>query len=366
MSKERFKKLVELEFSKSTNSLFKKLESFKIDILKVIPPPEIAWEIKDDDLEEFILLGTLGNFSMVKGKAKSKKSFFINLAISAAVGKGILQNKIRSPLKDDFNQVLYFDTEQSEWHVQKAVKRVCKEIKVSEPANLNTYNLRKLSPSERLKLIEYAIENTANLGFVVIDGIRDLITSINDEAEASNISSKLLKWTEEYNIHIVVVLHENPGSDKARGHIGTELMNKAETVIALQVDKNDDSISIVSPGFCRNRSFEPFAFTITDEGLPQIVEGYSIEMTSKKKVFDVLNLIPEDKFQVLKEVFEYKEEFTNGELIKQIQVVLNKKYRGSKGKGESKIKKLITESREEGWLIQDGNRKPYRIGKLSI
>ena len=143
-------------------------------------------------------------------------------------------------------------------------------------------------------------------------------------------------------------------------------MNKAETVIALQVDKNDDSISIVSPGFCRNRSFEPFAFTITDEGLPQIVEGYSIEMTSKKKVFDVLNLIPEDKFQVLKEVFEYKEEFTNGELIKQIQVVLNKKYRGSKGKGESKIKKLITESREEGWLIQDGNRKPYRIGKLSI
>ena len=64
-----------------------------------------------------------------------------------------------------------------------------------------------------------------------------MITSINDEGESTTMSSSLLRWTEEYNIHIIVVLHENPGSDKARGHIGTELTNKAETVIALEVDK---------------------------------------------------------------------------------------------------------------------------------
>ena len=86
----------------------------------------------------------------------------------------------------------------------------------------------------------------------------------------------------------MVVLHENPGSDKARGHIGTELMNKAETVIALQVDKYDDDVSIVSAGFCRNKSFKPFAFKITDDGLPKIIEDYDIEMKSKKKGFDVL------------------------------------------------------------------------------
>ncbi len=98
MSKENFKNLIELELNKSTNELSKKLESYKIDILKAIPPPEIAWEIRDDQAEEFILLGTLGNFSMVKGKAKSKKSFFINMAISAAVSKGLIQNKIRRRL----------------------------------------------------------------------------------------------------------------------------------------------------------------------------------------------------------------------------------------------------------------------------
>ena len=366
MSKESFKNSIELELNKSTNELFKKLESYKIDILKVIPPPEIAWEVKDDNSGEFILLGTLGNFSMVKGKAKSKKSFFINMAISAAVSKGLIQNKLRSPLKDDFNQVVYFDTEQSEWHVQKAVKGICTQIVVGIPSNLNTYGLRKSSPSERLKLVEYAIENTPNLGFVVIDGIRDLVTSINDEAEASNIASKLLKWTEEYNIHIVVVLHENPGSDKARGHIGTELMNKAETVIALQVDKYDENVSVVSAGFCRNKAFKPFAFTITDEGRPQILEDYVIEMASKRKGFDLLTLSPEDKFQILKEVFENGEGFQHSELVTQIKVVLDKKYQGTKGKGITKIKELITASKNSGWLIQDGNRQPYKLGKLSV
>ena len=366
MSKESFKNSIELELNKSTNELFKKLKSYKIDISKVIPPPEIAWEIRDDNSEEFILLGTLGNFSMVKGKAKSKKSFFINMAISAAVSKGLIQNKLRSPLKDDFNKVLYFDTEQSKYHVQKAVKRICTQIGVGIPSNLNTYGLRKSSPSERLKLVEYAIENTPSLGFVVIDGIRDLITSINDEAEASNIASKLLKWTEEYNIHIVVVLHENPGSDKARGHIGTELMNKAETVIALQVDKYDDNISIVSAGLCRNKAFKPFAFTITDEGHPKIIEGYTIEMTSKKKGFDVLTLAATDKFQILKEVFKNGEGFQHSELVTQIKIVLDNKYKGTKGKGQSKIKQLITESKNNGWLIQDGSRQPYTLGKLSV
>ena len=365
MSKESIKNLIESELNKSTNELSKKLESCRIDILEIIPPPEIAWEIRDDNSEEFNILGTHGNFSLVKGKAKSKKSFFINMAIAAAVGKGLLQNKLRSLLKDNFNKVLYFDTEQSKYHVQKAVKRICTQIGVGMPNKLKTYGLRKSSPSERLKLVEYAIENTPNLGFVVIDGIRDLITSINDEAEASNIASNLLKWTEEYNIHIVVVLHENPGSDKARGHIGTELMNKAETVIALQVDKYDENVSTVTAGFCRNKSFKPFAFEITDDGLPKIIEDYVIQSKSKKG-FDVLTLDPIDKFQLLKEVFKNGEGFQYSELVTQIRIVLDKKYQGTKGKGENKIKEVITTAKKDEWLIQSGYGGAYTLGKLSV
>lgn len=362
MNEESIKK----ELDKSSDKLFNKLESCKIDVFENIPPPEIAWEVKDSDSDNFNILGTHGNFTLVKGKAKSKKSFFINMAIASAVGEGLLHEKLRSPLKESFNHILYFDTEQSKYHVQKAVKRVCYQVGLNVPVNLSTYGLRKESPSERLKLIEFAIENTPNLGFVVIDGIRDLITSINDEGEASNMASKLLKWTEEYNIHIVVVLHENPGSDKARGHLGTEITNKAETVIAIEVDKEDDKVSIVSAAFCRNKSFESFAFEITEDGLPQIIEDYEIKSKSSKSTFDVLALSFHEKFQLLEEVFHNRGGFNHSDLIYQIKIVLDRNYKGSKGKGQSKIKQLITESKDEGWIVQEGNRQPYFLGKLSI
>ena len=288
------------------------------------------------------------------------------MAIASSISEGLLQNKFRSPTKEGFDRVLYFDTEQSKYHVQIAVKRVCRQINIDVPKNLDSYGLRKYSPSERLDLIEYAIENTPNLSFVVIDGIRDLITSINDETESSNVVSKLLKWSEVYNIHIIVVLHENPGSDKARGHIGTELTNKAETVIAIQVDKSYDNISIVSAGFCRNKSFQSFAFEITEDGLPLILEEYEVQSKSSKKVFDVLALSPQDKFKILEEVFKNSVNYMYSELVSQIKIILDLRYPGNKGKGQSKIKELISESKDEGWICQVGNRSPIELGELSV
>jgi hypothetical protein len=41
----------------------------------------------------------------------------------------------------------------------------------------------------------------------------------------------LMQWTGEKNIRIQTVLHLNKGDDNARGHIGTELNNKAESLL---------------------------------------------------------------------------------------------------------------------------------------
>ena len=49
------------------------------------------------------------------------------------------------------------------------------------------------------------------------------------------------------NITFVVIIHENPaiGSDKARGHLGTELANKASTIITINAkDKGSDIFKI--------------------------------------------------------------------------------------------------------------------------
>ena len=54
----------------------------------------------------------------------------------------------------------------------------------------------------------------------------------------------------------------------SRGHIGTELNNKAETVLQVTKDPTDPDRSIVSPAFIRSKPFENFAFRITDEPDP--------------------------------------------------------------------------------------------------
>ena len=365
MDKENFKNIIKSELEKPINKYSNILKSCRVDVTENIPEPEIAWELKEEE-ENFNIIGTHGNFSLIKGKAKSKKSFFINMALASAVGEGLLQNKLRSPLNNENNHVLYFDTEQSKYHVQKAIKRLCEQINIDVPNNLDTYSLRKLSPSERLKSIEYSIMNTPNIGFVVIDGIRDLITSINDEAESCNISSNLLKWTEELNIHITVVLHENPGSDKARGHLGTELTNKAETVITIVVDKNNKDVSIVSASHSRNKEFLPFAFSIDDNGVPTIIHDYEINIKTSKNKFDVLTLDSQDKFKIINEVYNNNQSFMHGELVKQIKLYLDKNYKGNTGKGTNKIKMLISEAKESGWLMQNGERQPYTLGKLSV
>ena len=109
MSFETVKNQIQEEFNRLQSPLQKELEKCRIDVSIELPPPEVAWEVFSNTQSSFALVGTLGNFTLVKGKAKSKKSFFMSMALAAAES-GSLQDFIRSPLKDSQNKVFYFDT----------------------------------------------------------------------------------------------------------------------------------------------------------------------------------------------------------------------------------------------------------------
>lgn len=217
-------------------------------------------------------IATLGNFSLLIGRAKSRKTFLATgLTASAATGHCSIESI--TGIVRSANKILYFDTEQSPYHAQRTVKRICKQIGVDEPGNLQAYGLRPLEPGERWKVIQHAIENTPELALVVIDGIADLLSNgINDEAEAIKLTSAILRWTQEFNIHIITVLHQNKGDFNARGHIGTALVNKAETVLSVTKDLKNQDISIIKAEYSRDMDFQPFAFTIDENGLPCISE----------------------------------------------------------------------------------------------
>lgn len=106
-----------------------------------------------------------------------------------------------------------------------------------------------------------------------------------------------MQWTDERQIHLHTILHQNKGDENARGHIGTELNNKAETVILIEKDKDDKEISKVESLHLRAMDFAPFGFRINERSLPELVEEYEPKEPRagrpKKEPFDPYREIPE-------------------------------------------------------------------------
>lgn len=332
------------------SSIEEKLNAAIVTAKEFIEVPPICFEIIDGEFSSEI--GTLGNVSLWIGKAKQGKTFAISLALAAAELGETLMSKIKITLPESQKGVELFDTEQSRYHLQRVIKRISKLSNRDEPFNLTSYGLRKYSPSERLELIEYALYNTQGLGFVVIDGIRDLISSINDEEQSSMISSKLLKWSEELNIHIAVVLHTNKGDNNARGHLGTELTNKAESVISVGKDENNKDQMIIKPEYCRSKDFIPFGFMIDQYGIPYISEIPIIEPgTQGKKALAPIDIPPETHAQVLDQVFRLKIEYKYGELQDQVKDFF---MRHGITFGLNKSREFITYYQNDSWIEKAG------------
>lgn len=210
----------------------------------------------------------LGDISMTIGRAKGRKTFGVGLLVAAVTGNTTIQG-IRGELPDNKRSVLYIDTEQSEYYAKNSARRIIEllgfDYSLDEVPNFHAYDLRPYNPAERLQMTEYLIYNTPELGFVVIDGIRDLITSINDEEQATMISSKLLKWSTERKIHINCILHMNKGDNNARGHVGTELMNKSLTVLGINKVEGSEEFSVIEPIATRGKEFMPLVFGVDEQ-----------------------------------------------------------------------------------------------------
>ena len=245
-------------------------------------------------------IGTLGNFSASIGKAKSKKTFNVSAIAAAALKNGTVLH-YRTCFPEGKRKILYVDTEQGKNHCQIVLNRILRLAglpKDCDVDNLTMLALRKYSPEVRLAITEEAIGMIPDLGLVIIDGIRDFIHDINSPGESTDVISKFMQWTDDRQIHIHTVLHQNKNDEHARGHVGTELNNKAETVMLIEPDKDDKSISVVEVIHSRDREFEPFAFRVNDDSLPELVESYQPQKRQPgrppKEPFDPYKEIPED------------------------------------------------------------------------
>ena len=307
------------------------------------------------------IIGTLGNFSASIGKAKSKKTFNVSAIVASALNNSTVLH-YRSTFPENKRKILYIDTEQGRYHCQQVLKRILRLADLPEyknPDNLIMLALRKFSPKLRLAIVEQAIGIIPDLGLVIIDGIRDFLYDINSSSESTDIISKFMQWTDDRQIHIHTILHQNKGDENARGHIGTELNNKAETVLLVEKDKSNGDISNVSAMHIRAMDFEPFAFRINDNALPELIEGYRPEAKKpgrpEEEKFDPYRHITEQQHRIaLEAAFGLKEEYG----YKDLETALIKSYMSVGVKlNHQKAVSLITMLRNKRMIVQENGRK---------
>ena len=214
------------------------------------------------------IIASEGNISAIVGAAKSKKTFLCTALVGALLRPS---GTAAFGITPSQSLVLWVDTEQSASHTQRVIKRIHRMAHRDEnkPYDmLKTLTLREIEPKERFNILRDAIAYYKPR-LVVVDGISDLMYNSNCIEESDAVVGELMALSTEYNCHIMSILHTNPNSDKARGHIGSTLQRKVETMIYV---RKVGERSVVEPQYCRNEEFAPFAFHVTEEGMPEECE----------------------------------------------------------------------------------------------
>lgn len=307
-------------------------------------PPQVLW-VGD------CTIATFGNFSASTGKAKSKKTFNITAMVAAAVINSTILN-YRASFPEGKRLILYFDTEQSRFHCHNVVERIYRlaGLKLdNEDKRLHFYGLREFTPTLRIALIDYALRTFDGVGLVIIDGLRDLMYDINNAKESTDVMTMLMAWTSKYNLHIHCVLHLNKNDNNTRGHIGTELENKAETVLIISKNKQDANISEVRPMHMRDKEFNTWAFHIDDNSLPVLDDGFHITVV-KPKDKPLTSLPDEIHTKVLEKVFSCNAPQKYIEMVKALsQAYAEEGYK----RGDNGIKEILKIFTERKLITRD-------------
>ena len=248
-----------------------------IDINAEIERPPLALSIGHDNRSYGgvyypLKFGTLGNISLIAGYEKSRKTFVKSLLEASSIGGKSNNYTGDIEIKGYINgkYIISIDSEQSLYDTTMTAKRVPFMVG-SHYKKYIPLMWREKTTKERLQLLDWLFMESDyknNLGLVVIDGIVDFVQDFNSLTECKDFTEKLMKYSSTTNSHICGMLHLNPNTDKIRGHLGTILGQKAETVMIVE-NKGDYSecrCKVIRGG----KPFKPFTIRIDDNWMPFI------------------------------------------------------------------------------------------------
>ena len=230
------------------------------------------------------------------GKAKSGKTTFLSLLMTAAVSGKCLGIERATQKEGDQTtplcghpsysggerlRVLWIDTEQSQQSTQEIIReRIMPMMQEQSKEGCNdlsnylyAFNLRGMGYELRRRMVSVAVQ-TVKPDLCIIDGIKDLMTNINDADQATMIMEQLMDLAKVVKCCIVCVLHQNKSeSDRnMRGSIGTELTNKAFEVYQCEFLERREMFKVTQTLSRKKRIKEAIGYRLNKKGLPESCE----------------------------------------------------------------------------------------------
>ena len=299
-----------------------------------IPHPQTAEELVWERLRPYLLdpredypepycmleyngvpFSKVGGLAAISGQKKNGKSFVLTQLMAAILGNGSERTKLFLPgltvpeRTIDYlghePKVLYVDTEMEKLSSAKVLRRVhwlCGwDMKYPNDrfAVLWLKNMPKDADKrahiQRYDMIRIAID-AIQPDVMFIDGLRDLLASINNEESGTQILDYFGGVAEERNMSIWMALHQNPqrknddDEAKMRGWIGTELGNKvSDTLVSIKTKTANGVTFTVKQQDARDKDIDDWKFEITDDagnlGIPRIINnGTNLPSKSKEQV----------------------------------------------------------------------------------
>ena len=261
------------------------LDSYRITTETVLPPMRPLFQMFD------VPCFYRGELVADCGKAKSGKTFFLSILMTAGLTQRCMALERHTESTEGTEplaplRILWVDTEQSQQSTQEIItQRVVPMIKGNTEGTEDTeavcndylfaYNLRGLGYDARGRMVDAAISDIRP-DICIIDGIKDLMTDINNAEQATQIMEKLMAMAKETNSCIVCVLHQNKAEQdrNMRGSIGTELTNKAFEVFQCDVVGETDVFKVTHTLSRKQKMKQRLYYRISSEGLPVEQPGY--------------------------------------------------------------------------------------------
>ncbi|MEO7046828.1 MAG: hypothetical protein ABI091_16110 [Ferruginibacter sp.] len=310
---------------------------------------EKIWKLVSEELKEpEPLLSYRGNpvifknsIVLIQGKTGVHKSRLTSslttLLISDDIEKSLLGFKNVSPHK---NFVIYCDTERNiSFQLPAVIKQIVTDSNLSieqVKENFQILPLTNTNRSVRTRIMGKQFEEikiNKNKGkhiVVILDIVTDFIADFNSVGDTLSLTDLINQAINTYDVTFFIVIHENPnGNDKARGHLGTELSNKASTTFQMSESEIKDVFKVK---MLKSRSTKKYdelllKFDSTVNNLV-VVNDPAIQLRAyNPEIFTLMKTIVDLSFDTI----------NREELLKELITLLGWKER----KIESYLKKVI-------------------------